>query len=515
VGFGKTEVALRAMFKTIMDGKQAALLSPTTILARQHYNTLCARLQPFGIKCEILSRFQCAKENAAALKRLASGESLLVVATHRLLSQDVKFHDLGMLVLDEEQRFGVQHKEKLKLAEANVNVLTLSATPIPRTLNMALTGIRDISLLETPPTGRLPIQTYITEYGDGLIKDAVERETARGGQVFILYNRVETIDGFAAKARSFLDPSIRIIVAHGQLRGDVFEERVAGFYNGDAEVLIATTIIENGIDLPSANTLIVVDADMFGLAQLHQLRGRVGRSGVLAHAYFTVRPGKVLSDDAMKRLTALAEYTEFGSGYKIALRDLELRGAGSVLGAEQHGHIEKVGYHMYVKLLQEVIDELKGNKPAILSDTELHIDADMYIKDSYVSERDKLRVYKQAASVGSFRERDGLLSELNDVYGEPDRPVVNLVNAALLKNLAAATSVKKIIINKNGAGILFNGDEIYSNPDIIRAVAAWNDKVVLSSTIPPRLIFNVAGLDGGKKIERLLDFFREVQNGSV
>ncbi|MDR3215924.1 MAG: transcription-repair coupling factor [Clostridiaceae bacterium] len=515
VGFGKTEVALRAMFKTVMDGKQAALLSPTTILARQHYNTLCARLQPFGIGCEILSRFQGSKENSEALKRLASGKSLLVIATHRLLSQDVKFHDLGLLVLDEEQRFGVQHKEKLKLAEENVNVLTLSATPIPRTLNMALSGIRDISLLETPPMGRLPIQTYITEYSEGLVKDAVERETARGGQVFILYNRVETIDGFAAKVRALLDPSIRIIIAHGQLKSDIFEERVSRFYNGEAEVLIATTIIENGIDLPSANTLIVVDADMFGLAQLHQLRGRVGRSGVLAHAYFTIKPGKTLSEDAVKRLTALTEYTEFGSGYKIALRDLEIRGAGTMLGAEQHGHIEKVGYHMYIKLLQETIFELKGGKPQTHSDVELRIDADMYIKDNYVSDRDKLRVYKQTAAVQSFKQRDELVAEIRDIYGEPERPLINLINAALLKNLAATASVKKITVNKNGAGILFNGDEIYSNPDIIRTVAAWNDKVVLSSTIPPQLTFNVAGLDGGKKIERLLAFFKEVQEGTV
>lgn len=513
VGFGKTEVALRAVFKTIMDGRQAAILAPTTILARQHFNVLSARLEPFGIKAELLSRFQKPAEIEASLKRLASGESLVAVATHRLLSEDVKFKELGLLVLDEEQRFGVSHKEKMKAVSAGVNVLTLTATPIPRTLNMALTGIRDISLLDTPPAGRLPIQTYITEYSEGLLKDALSRELARGGQAFILYNKVETIDAFAHKVRAFLDDEARIIVGHGQLKSEVLEERMAAFYAGEADILVATTIIENGIDLPDANTLIVIDADCFGLAQLYQLRGRVGRSGHLAHAYFTTTPGKVLTDDAVKRLLALMDNTEFGSGFKIAMRDLEIRGAGNILGAEQHGHIEKVGYSMYVKLLEESVRELKGEKIRSESEVEIKIDADTYIRDSYVSDRDKIRIYKEIAEVKSEASRDKLVAEITDIYGPPDRPLLNLIDIALLKNLAGGFGARKITITKSGAGIAFE-NSVFENADVLNAVANLGGKAVLTSTIPPQLLFDVKNMTAEQKIKTILSFFTSLASAA-
>lgn len=513
VGFGKTEVALRAVFKTILDNRQAAILAPTTILTRQHYNTLCERLEPFGAGCEILSRFQTKQEIAASLKRLADGTSLVAVATHRLLSHDVVFKDLGLLVLDEEQRFGVEHKEQLKQKYPMLNVLTLSATPIPRTLNMALTGIRDISLLETPPEGRLPIQTYIAEYSDGLVVDAVRREVARGGQVFVLYNRVESIDHYAASLQALLGDEIRIIVGHGQLDKDSLDKRMTAFYAGEADVLVATTIIENGIDLPSANTLIVCEADRFGLAQLYQLRGRVGRSGALAHAYFTTAQGKIVSADAMERLTALLDNTELGSGFKIAMRDLELRGAGDILGAEQHGHIDKVGYQMYVRLLNEAVRELRGEAPISANDVKLFVDADTYIRESYVSARDKLKIYKQIAEVDSFSQRDALLGELADIYGTPEQPLVNLVNAALLKNLAARVDAEKVTINRAGAGISFKGDSLWKNAELLNAVAECKDSVVLTDTIPPQLVFNVRGFTAEAKIIAVLDFLGRVVFG--
>ena len=364
VGFGKTEVALRAVFKTVMENKQAAILAPTTILARQHYNTVLARFNGTGIRTVILSRFQSKKEIDTALADIKSGKASIIVATHRILSSDVEFQDLGLLVLDEEQRFGVEHKEKLKLLNNNVNILTLSATPIPRTLNMALTGVRDISLLENPPFNRLPIQTYMTELTDGLIKDAVERELARNGQVYILFNRVQGIDNFADHVRDVV-PSANVIVGHGQMDSRDLEDAIIKFYNKEANVLICTTIIENGIDLPDANTLIVCDADKLGLSALYQIRGRVGRSNKMAYAYFTVKENKVLTGNALKRLGAIMDYTDFGSGFKIAMRDLEIRGAGNILGKEQHGHIVKVGYELYCKLLEEAVEEIQAARDNI------------------------------------------------------------------------------------------------------------------------------------------------------
>ena len=510
VGFGKTEVAFRAMFKTVLDGKQAVLVAPTTILARQHHENLVKRLEPFGIECALLPRLQTPAENAETARRLADGTLHMVIGTHKVLSKDIEFKDLGLLVLDEEQRFGVEHKELLKERNPLVNVLTLSATPIPRTLNMALSGVRDISLLETAPRGRLPVQTYVTSYSDALVADAVTRECARGGQTLILLNDIQGLEPFAAKLRGMLPPETGIITAHGQMAGGELEKRIAAFYEKKYDVLVATTIIENGIDLPDANTLVVVDSGRFGLSQLYQLRGRVGRRGVLAHAYFTVPDNGALTADAEKRLRALMENTEIGSGFRVALSDLSIRGAGNLLGAEQHGHIERVGYEMYIELLNEAVEEMRtGRRPEEAREVEMKVDVPAYIREGYVSGRDKLRIYKRIAKVATPAERDELVAELAEVYGAPDAALVNLIDVALLKNLSRGFGVSRVIINRNGAGVNFADAEVYSDEALMKTVAAHRDDAVLSTAVPPALVFDVRGISNTDKLARLISFFEE------
>ena len=507
VGFGKTEVAFRAMFKTVVEGKQAVLIAPTTILARQHYENLKPRLQEFGVDVALLTRLQTSAENNDTLARLKDGMLHMVVATHKVLSDKVQFHDLGLLVLDEEQRFGVNHKEKLKEKYPQMNVLTLSATPIPRTLNMALTGIRDISVLETAPVGRLPVQTYVTAYSDTLVKDAIVRECARQGQTLILLNNIDGLDIYASKLRSMLG-DVRIVTAHGQMNPTELEKRMSAFYDKQYDVLISTTIIENGIDLPDANTLVVLNAGHFGLSQLYQLRGRVGRRGALAHAYFTLPENGTLTEDADKRLQALLDNTEIGSGFKVALSDLSIRGAGNILGAEQHGHIEKVGYEMYIQLLNEAVEELRTGVPhKELREVEMKIDAQAYIHEGYVSGRDKMRIYKRIAEVKTALQRDELVKELTDVFGPCPKPLQNLINISLLKNMARGYDVTKITVNKMGAGIVFEDSSVFKNESIMRAVALYSSEAVLTSTIPPNLIFNVKELSPEDKIAKLIDFF--------
>jgi transcription-repair coupling factor (superfamily II helicase) len=506
VGYGKTEVSFRAAFKTVMDNKQVAILAPTTILAKQHFNTLNARLQGFGIKTVLLSRLQSDKEIDRSLKEIEDGVVSIVVGTHRILSKDVAFHDLGLLILDEEQRFGVEHKEKLKTVKKDVNVLTLTATPIPRTLNLALSGVRDISLLETPPKNRLPVQNYVVEYSDGLLKDAVMREVSRGGQVFILYNYVETIEAFAEKVRKLVDGKARVMVAHGQMGAGELDKRMTSFYQREADVLIATTIIENGIDLPDANTLFVIDADRFGLSTLYQLRGRVGRSGALAHAYFTTRLNKVLTDDAVKRLTALTEYSDFGSGFKISLRDLEIRGAGTFLGAEQHGHIEKVGYELYSKMLKETVEEIKNGGVKKENNVLIKIDVDAYVPEDYVGDGDKIRVYKRISEVTSVKERDELIAALSDVYGPVSAPLKNLIDIALLKSLAGEYDVEKIVATKKGAAFVFRDASVFKEQNLLSAVAKLTEDVVLTATVPPQLLFNTKGMTVEQVVEKMINF---------
>lgn len=517
VGFGKTEVAFRAMFKTVMDGRQAVLVAPTTILARQHHENLVKRLEPFGVECALLTRLQTPAENAETLRRLADGSLYMAIATHKVLSKGVEFKDLGLLVLDEEQRFGVEHKETLKARNPLVNVLTLSATPIPRTLNMALSGVRDISLLETPPRGRLPVQTYVTPYSDALVADAITRECARGGQTLVLLNDIDALDGFAAKLGALLPAETGIVTAHGQMAGGELERRIAAFYEKKYDVLVATTIIENGIDLPDANTLIVVDSGRFGLSQLYQLRGRVGRRGVLAHAYFTVPENGALTSDAEKRLHALMENTEIGSGFRVALSDLSIRGAGTLLGAEQHGHIERVGYEMYIELLNEAVEEMRtGRKPEEAREVEMKVDVPAYIREGYVSGRDKLRIYKRIAGVATAAERAAVVEELTEVFGAPDEALLNLIDVALLKNLARGFGAAKIVVNRNGAGVFFADAGVFGDETLMKTVASHREDAVLTSTVPPSLIFDVKGLPNAAKLANLIAFFEEaVSSGAA
>ena len=511
VGFGKTEVAFRAMFKTALDGKQSVLLAPTTILARQHYENLSARLAPFGIKCGLLTRLQSTEQNAETVRALADGSLLFVIATHKVLSKDTVFKDLGLLVLDEEQRFGVNHKEALKQRYPLVNVLTLSATPIPRTLNMALSGVRDISLLETAPKGRLPVQTYVIPYSDALAADAIERECGRDGQTLVLLNDIAALDNYAAELKRILPEEVRIITAHGQMAPHELEKRMAAFYEKKYDVLIATTIIENGIDLPDANTLIVIDSGRFGLSQLYQLRGRVGRRGALAHAYFTVPSHGGVTETAEKRLRVLLENTELGSGFRVALSDLSIRGAGNLLGAEQHGHIEKVGYEMYIELLNEAVEELRtGKRPAERKEVDMKVDVPAYIASEYVGGRDKMRIYKRIAEVDSPAARRELVEELTEVYGEVKEPLANLIDISLLKNLAAGFDVGKVTVTRSGAGVSFRDAEVFRDEAVMKAVSERQKEMVLTSTVPPALIFDVKGLSNREKLSKLIVFFSEL-----
>ncbi|HEY3369044.1 MAG TPA: transcription-repair coupling factor [Symbiobacteriaceae bacterium] len=442
VGYGKTEVALRAAFKAAADGKQVAILVPTTILAQQHYGTCKSRMEGFPINLAVLNRFKSPKEQAQILKGLNDGTIELVIGTHRLLADDVRFKDLALLVVDEEQRFGVQHKERIKQLKANVDVLTLSATPIPRTLHMAMVGMREMSVITSPPEDRYPVETFVVEYDEELIRDSIGRELARGGQVFFVHNRVQTIDKVAARIQQLV-PEARVVVAHGQMREDKLEQIVLDFMEGEYDVLVATTIIENGVDIPQVNTILVDDADRLGLSQLYQLRGRVGRSNRLAYAYFLYRREKVMTEVAEKRLRAIKDFTELGAGFKIAMRDLEIRGAGNILGPEQHGFIITVGFDLYTQLLEEAIMELKGERPAVKEiqpNMELHVDA--FISDQYVADaRQKIDAYKRIIAIRSAADANDVADELVDRFGAMPDPVKNLLDIARLKVLCSGLGI--------------------------------------------------------------------------
>ena len=443
VGFGKTEVALRAVMKAIMDGKQVAILVPTTVLAQQHYQTAVARFRGFPVNVDVLSRFRSANEQRRTLQKLRAGQVDLIIGTHKLLQKSIEFKDLGLLIIDEEQRFGVAHKERLKEISNGVDVLTLSATPIPRTLNMALSGIRDMSTIEEPPSDRYPVQTYVLEHSTPILDDAIRREVQRGGQVYYLHNQVETIDQCASAIQRRI-PDITVGVAHGQMTEAALSDVMRAMADGDIQVLVCTTIIETGLDIPNANTLIIENADRFGLSQLHQLRGRVGRSTRHAYAYFTYRPDKSLTEIAEKRLSAIRDFAEFGSGFKIAMRDLEIRGSGNLLGAEQSGHMMSVGYDMYLKLLDEAILEEKGEKPREPECTaDLNITAN--IDPTYVSQgEERMDLYRRMAAIRSQEDADDLLDEIVDRYGEPPKGVLNLVDVALLRAKAKAVHIRDI-----------------------------------------------------------------------
>lgn len=448
VGYGKTEVALRAAFKAASDGRQVAILVPTTILAQQHYATCKARVEGFPINVAVLNRFRSTKEQNQILRGLADGTIEIVIGTHRLLGEDVKFKDLGLLVVDEEQRFGVQHKERIKQLKSNVDVVTLSATPIPRTLHMAMVGMREMSVITSPPEDRYPVETYVAEYDDELVRDSIGRELARGGQVFFVHNRVQSIDRVASRIQQLV-PEARVVTAHGQMKEDKLEQIVLDFLEGEYDVLVATTIIENGIDIPQVNTIIVEDADHLGLSQLYQLRGRVGRSNRLAYAYFLYKRDKVITEIAEKRLRAIKDFTELGAGFKIAMRDLEIRGAGNILGPEQHGFIITVGFDLYTQLLEEAVQELKGEAPPvkeILPSIELQVDA--FVSDQYVADaRQKIDAYKRILSIRSLADAEDVAEEVVDRFGSMPDPVKNLLDIARLKVLcmgAGVTSISQI-----------------------------------------------------------------------
>ncbi len=505
VGYGKTEVAFRAIMKCVLDGKQAAILAPTTVLARQHYLTAKRRFAKFPVEIDVVSRFRTAGQMRATLQKLQAGKIDLLIGTHRLFQKDVKFKDLGLLVVDEEQRFGVAHKEKLKELSKQVDVLTLSATPIPRTLNMALSGIRDMSTLEEPPQDRLPVQTYVLEHDWGVLADAMKRELERGGQVYYLHNRVETIERTAARIQALL-PEARIGVGHGKMTQEELSDVMSHMTDGDLDILVCTTIIETGIDIPNANTLIIEDADHLGLAQLHQIRGRVGRSARRASAYMTYRRGKVLTEVAAKRLGAIREFAEFGSGFKIAMRDLEIRGAGNVLGPEQSGFLLSVGYDMYLKLLEEAVLEERGEKPELRAECAADLTVAASIPDRYVpSPEQRMDLYRRIARIRSEEEADDLVDELVDRYGDPPRPVNNLISVALLRAAAAKCGVTEIA--QRGERLNFT----LRDPDLARVSAiagrpAYRGRLLFSAGDKPYLSLKVKkGEDPVKLSSKLIE----------
>ena len=501
VGFGKTEVALRAAMKCILDGKQCAILVPTTVLAQQHYVTALNRFSSFPVNIDVLSRFRTAREQKRTLSAMAAGTLDLVVGTHKLLQKNVEFKDLGLLIVDEEQRFGVSHKERLKELSQGVDVLTLSATPIPRTLNMALSGLRDMSTIEEPPGDRYPVQTYVIEHDYGVLADAIRREVGRGGQVYYLHNRVDSIHQTAARLRERL-PEVSIGVGHGKMDEESLSDIMQQMSDGELQVLVCTTIIETGIDIPNVNTLIIEDADRLGLSQLHQLRGRVGRSNRHAYAYLTYRRGKVLTEVAEKRMSAIREFAEFGSGFKIAMRDLEIRGAGNLLGAEQSGHMISVGYDMYLKLLEEAVLEEKGEAPPEDLSCSADISISANIPESYVlSGEGRMELYRRIAGIRSESDADDVMDELIDRYGEPPRPVVALINVALMRVRASAIGLKEIAQKGNSLVLTFRTIDLAAVSGII-ADPQLKKRVVFSAGDVPRLTMRlVSGEDPLKACE--------------
>ncbi|WP_168123359.1 transcription-repair coupling factor [Paenibacillus sp. HB172176] len=522
VGYGKTEVAVRAAFKAAMDSKQVAVLVPTTILAQQHYETFRERFAGYPINVQVLSRFRSRKEQNETMKGLKNGSVDVVIGTHRLLSQDVIFKSLGLLIVDEEQRFGVSHKEKLKKLKTNVDVLTLTATPIPRTLHMSMLGVRDLSVIETPPENRFPVQTYVVEYSPALVRESIERELARGGQVYYLFNRVQGIHQMAEQI-NMLVPDARVSVGHGQMSEQELEKTILDFLDGESDVLVSTSIIETGVDIPNVNTLIVHDADKMGLSQLYQLRGRVGRSNRIAYAYFTYQRDKVLTEVAEKRLQSIKEFTELGSGFKIAMRDLSIRGAGNLLGAEQHGFIASVGFDMYSQMLADEIksrkaemsgEEAQEEKPLV---TNIDINVDAYLPSDYIYDSiQKIEIYKKVASVKSFEEADDLIDELIDRFGDLPQAVLNLMSVARLKMYGALYRIAAI--SQQGDDLLFKFDDSQKGNMIRKKV----DQLCLAlenrfkqgpaGDAAPTVLLRGKGLNMEQKLhlsEKFLDGFRD------
>lgn len=513
VGYGKTEVALRAVFKAAMDGKQSAFLVPTTVLAAQHYETFKKRFAQFPITVEMLSRFRTESEEKRIIRDLKAGRIDVIIGTHKLFNKEVRFKDLGLLVIDEEQRFGVEQKEKIKRLYPRVDILTLSATPIPRTLHMSLTGIRDISILEQPPEHRYPVQTYVLEYNDDVIADAIRREVARDGQVFYLYNRVKGIQAKATSLQEMLGQQIRVDYAHGQMSERQLEKIITSFINREFDVLVCTTIIESGIDMPNVNTIIVEDADRLGLAQLYQLRGRVGRSNRLAYAYLTYKKDKVLNEIAEKRLKTIREFTEFGSGFKIAMRDLQIRGAGNLLGPEQHGHMEAVGYDTYVRLLEETIKELKGES-VVQENVEVNIDikVNAYLDSQYIpDEQARLDMYKSISAIETEEEAMDVYDELLDRFGEVPEEASNLVKIVLVRKLAAKCGFSIIKQKDDMVLLYFREQAALPLPLLSELVHQEKGRLMFSAGKTPYLSYRIKGLSQSEMLDNIKILLQRVQ----
>ncbi len=510
VGFGKTEVALRAVFKCIADGKQCAILVPTTILALQHYQTLMKRFDGFPVEIEMISRFRTPTQRTKIIKSVNSGFIDIIVGTHSLIAKNVQFKDLGLLIVDEEQRFGVAQKEKIKEKFPGVDVLTLSATPIPRTLNMAMSGIRDMSVIEEAPSDRFPVQTYVVEHNLPLLCEAMEKELRRGGQVYFLHNRVETIDGVALAIKEFL-PDARIATAHGKMNEEQLSDIWRDLMNGEIDILVCTTIIETGVDVPNANTLIIEDADKLGLAQLHQLRGRVGRSARRASAYLTYKKDRNLSEIAYKRLQAIREYTEFGSGFKIAMRDLEIRGAGNLLGAQQHGHLAAVGYDMYMKLLGEAISNEKGEAAKNTKECLIDLQINAHIPDKYITAlSQRLMIYRRIADVRTFQDAEDVRDELRDRFGDIPPSVEGLIEVSLCRNKASAMGIYEI--GQRGDIIALYCDEIDSSL-VLDLSSVLRKRVTITST--GRKSINVKKLQDQTSLDTLKEIFETVESTRI
>ncbi|MBR0130634.1 MAG: transcription-repair coupling factor [Firmicutes bacterium] len=496
VGYGKTEVAARAIFKCLEEGKQAAVLVPTTILANQHYNTFLERFKAYPFQIEMLSRFRTDKQQGEIVEKLKKGEIDLIVGTHRLLSKDVKFKDLGLLVVDEEQRFGVEHKEAIKQLKHNVDVLTLSATPIPRTLHMSLIGIRDMSVIEEPPEDRYPVQTYVMEQDDAMMANIIRRELDRDGQVYFVYNRVRGIQTMARKIRDLV-PEARVSVGHGQMSERELEDVMMNFVNHESNVLVATTIIESGLDIPNVNTIIIMDADRFGLSQLYQLRGRVGRSNRMAYAYLLYKKDKVLSEIAEKRLRAIREFTEFGAGFRVAMRDLELRGAGNILGIEQSGHMLSIGYGLYCRMVDEAVRELKGEalpKDNLNADSSVELAVAAFLPERYISDEiTRLEMYKRISSIYSEDDRSEVTDELIDRFGDIPRETENLLDIAMIRNKASRCGVSKVMQQRSDVVLLFEEQNALDPEMLGRLVDSFGNRLSFFGGKEPKIRLQILG----------------------
>ena len=503
VGYGKTEVALRAAFKACMDSKQVAYLAPTTILASQQYETFKERMRGYPIKVEVLNRFKTAKEQKEIIKKLKLGEIDIIIGTHRLLSKDVEFKDLGLLVIDEEHRFGVKHKEKIKEYKTNVDVLTMTATPIPRTLHMSIVGVRDMSVIYEPPQDRKPVQTYVLEYDKEVIREAITREIERGGQVYYLYNNVEGIEKKAMEIQEMV-PEAKVVFAHGKMSGEEIENIMKDYIWGSSNVMVCTTILESGIDIPNANTIIVENADRLGLAQLYQIRGRVGRSDREAYAYITYKRDKLLSEVADKRLRAIKDFTEFGSGFKIAMRDLEIRGAGSILGEIQHGHMGDVGYDMYCKLLDEVVKEMQGIKVEEEPEIQIDLNISSFIPDEYIqSSSQKIEIYQDIALCKTEQDIENVIDEITDRYGNMPKEVESLLEITRIKQLAKKANITKIVQRNNKIIYTFDSNKFDTNI-IQKLVEKYKNDIKFSAGINPYITQKIG--EDAKVIKTIKNF---------